>query len=161
MEELIFRKANLSDIKKIYNNLKLCSENMYREQGLEHWIPIYSKESIKEDIKNKAVFVVEYNHVIVGNFILTDQKNILWKDDSNAIYLSKLAIIPEYSGMGLGKKSMAYIENYAKKEKYNFIRFDVYDKSINTLEFYKKLNYKPVGKANTRRFEVLLMEKRI
>ena len=161
MEGLFFRKASDNDIDSIYNNLKLCSENMYKEHGLEHWIPVYPTEKIKEDINSKQVYIVEYNNQIVGNFILTDKMNSLWKTESKAIYLSKLAIVPEYSGKGLGKKCMKYIENLAKNEGYENIRFDVYDKSLNTIAFYKKLGYTVTDTAKTRRFTVLLMEKRV
>lgn len=155
------REAGKEDAEKIYNNLKLCAENMYNKLGLEHWIPVYSKESIEKDIEAKKVFIVEQNNKVVGNFILTEEKNSLWKENKNAIYLSKLAIIPEFSGNGLGKKCMKYIEEYAKRKNYEYVRFDVYEKSENTIAFYKKIGYETVGTAKTRRFTVLLMEKRI
>lgn len=161
MENLVFRLANYNDIESIHNNLKLCSEDMYNKHGLEHWIPVYQNERIKEDIDNKQVYVVECNNKIVGNFILTDKINSLWKTDNNAIYLSKLAVIPRYSGKGIGKSCMKFIEENAKNQGYRNVRFDVYDKSVNTIAFYKKLDYVVVDTANTRRFKVLLMEKRI
>ena len=103
MEEIIIRKAKINDSIKIYNNLKLCSEHMYTNLGLEHWIPVYSQESIIEDIKNKDVFLVDYRNKTVGNFILNENKSNLWQDEKNAIYLSKLAIVPEFSNRGFGK----------------------------------------------------------
>ena len=161
MFKLVFRKANYDDVDAIHNNLKLCSEDMYNKHGLEHWIPVYPQERIKEDIDTKQVFVVENEGNIVGNFILTNNGNPLWKEESNSIYLSKLAVAPQYAGHGIGKECMKFIEEMAKQQGFESVRFDVYDKSMDTIAFYEKVNYLVVGTANTRRFTVLLMEKRI
>ncbi|MBP3708101.1 MAG: GNAT family N-acetyltransferase [Clostridia bacterium] len=161
MEKLTFRKASESDAEKIHKNLELCSNQMYNEHGLTHWIPVYPIDKIVDDIKSKEVYVVELDGIIVGNFILSNQKSSFWSDNCKSIYLSKLAVIPEYSGLGIGRRCMEYIEQMAKIKKYDFVRFDVYNKSINTIKFYEKLDYKTIGEAKTRRFVVLLMEKRV
>ena len=165
MTDFIVRKASIEDTNIIYHNLKLCSENMLKEQGLEHWIPVYSIESIEKDINEKNVFIVEYKEKIIGNFTVYSGLNDLWKDNwfyeksINNIYVSKLCIIPEYSKHGFGKMCMQYIEEFCLNNKYNCICLDVYDKAIHAINFYKKIGYEIIGNASTRRFNVLLMKK--
>ena len=167
MNEFNIRKAEVCDKDIIYNNLKLCSNKMYEEQGLDHWIPVYAVKNIEKDIKEKIVFVIEYNNNIIGNFTLNNSLNDLWKQNEyynkidKCIYVSKLCIIPEYSRHGLGKKCMEFIEKYAKDNSYKYVCLDVYDKAIHAVKFYKKIEYKVVGEAKTRRFNVLLMKKDI
>ena len=43
----------------IYNILRLCGEDMYKNNGLKHWINPYPIESKKKDLKTKRVFILK------------------------------------------------------------------------------------------------------
>lgn len=154
MEEMNIVQAKADEYIFVYNNIKKCADEMAK-QGLEHWIPYYSKEKIEEDIKKNKVYLVKVEEKIVGSFILTLDK------EKKTIYLGKLAIIPEYEGKGIGSKCLRFIEQYVKENDINLIELDVYEKSTNAIKFYEKNGYKIIGEKLTRRFKVKKMIKEI
>jgi GNAT superfamily N-acetyltransferase len=159
----MIRPALVNDVDDIYSILSLCANDMLLNYDLDHWIPVYPKENILDDITNKKVFVVENDAKLIACFTLSFINPSLWSnfDSVKSIYLSKLAVVPNISGKGIGKYCMKFIESFATRNNVNRIRFDVYDKSDKTISFYLKLGYKIVGNAKTNRFGVVLMEKLI
>lgn len=143
-------------IDNIFNILKINGEYLYETQGLTHWIPAYPKESIKEDILQKEVFVV-FNKK-TNEIINTFQLEVI---DNNYIELSKFATLPTYQGKGVGGKALDFIEEYSLKSNINTLILDVYDKSHNSMKFYEQHGFSIIDVKKTRRFKVLVMEKNL
>lgn len=154
MDNIEIQKAKIENANLIYNNIKLCADDMAK-QGLVHWIPYYELKKIEEDIIKKEVYLVKINNSVVGNFIVT------YNENENVIYLGKLAIAPQYSGKGIGSKCLSYVEEYAKRKNAKSINLDVYEKSVSAIRFYKKNGYKIIGEKPTRRFIVKVMQKEL
>jgi len=156
-------KAEKNNAQDVYNIIKSCADDMAKK-GLHHWLPYYKIENIKQNIDNQKVYIVEdEGSKIIATFTLDNEIPYTMKDlnEENSLYLSKLAVLPSYSNKGIGSKCIQFIEKYAKENKYKYIKFDVYNKSEQTIKFYQKNGYEVFGKANTRRFEVLLMQKEV
>jgi ribosomal protein S18 acetylase RimI-like enzyme len=56
---------------------------------------------------------------------------------------------------------MQFIENTVRNLGKDIIRLDVYDKSIQAINFYHKMGFIDLFKRPTRRFQVVCMEKRL
>ena len=153
MLEFIKAESNDEHINSIYKILYDCGQDMYKNKGLTHWKKPYLPEWIERDISQKDVFLAKYDEKFVATFSLTTQDS--W------VYLSKLAVSPEFSGKGLGRQCMAYIEDYAIKKGINLVKLDVYDNSEGAIAFYKNLGYVVTGEKPTTNFNVLLMEKHL
>ena len=96
-----------ADIDAIYNILRACGQDMYKNQGLSHWLNPYPKESIRQDILNKMVFVAKDKEKYIATFTLSNCEK--------ALYLSKFAVSPEFSGKGVGKSCLAFAESFSIK----------------------------------------------
>ena len=121
---------------------------------------------ILEKIKEKKVYIVYNNeNNCVATFTLETKIPTVQKGSedlkSDSIYLSKLAVSPSYSNAGIGTECIKFIEQYAKRNNYKYIKFDVYSKSNNTLIFYLKKGFEITGMSKTRRFDVVLMQKEV
>lgn len=159
---LEFCKAKIEDATDIYNILKLAGENMLEKQGFSHWVPAYPLERIKEDIKNKFVFIGKKDELIIITVTLDDKSYGFWLSipyNIRCLYSGKTAVLPEYDGCGYGLESTQFIEEFAMKEGYERIRCDVYDQNKRYISYLKKLGYQEVGTAPTRRFQVICLEK--
>lgn len=146
------------DINDIFNILKLSGKSMFENEGLEHWIPTYPKESIRKDVNNKSnhVFIVRNKHT--KEAINTFQLDFLNK---SFVELNKFATLPSYQGQGIGSKILNYIEDYCSENDIDKIRLDVHDKSFSAINFYKQRDFHVIRTKNTRRFTVLIMEKNL
>ena len=61
--------------------------------------------------------------------------------------IERLATLPEYRHLGIGKKLMVFAENKIKENGGKIAEVHVVDKNIVLIEWYKKLNYKKVRVA--------------
>jgi ribosomal protein S18 acetylase RimI-like enzyme len=59
-------------------------------------------------------------------------------------FIERLATLPEYRHLGIGKKLMEYIENKIKENGGKTAEIHVVDKNVILVEWYKKMNYKQI-----------------
>ncbi|WP_461257280.1 GNAT family N-acetyltransferase [Treponema sp. R80B11-R83G3] len=58
--------------------------------------------------------------------------------------IERLAVLPDYRHLGIGKKLMAFIENQIKEKGGKISEIHVIDMNEILVEWYKKLNYKQI-----------------
>ena len=141
-------------ITNVFNILSACGHEMLEKDGLEHWIPDYPIEAIEKDCNDKFV-VLGYDEER-KQYTSTFQ---MYLDENRNLYIRKVATHPDCQGRGIGKRSMAYVFNFARKLGCEKVCLDVYDKSKAAIDFYLHNGFRITGKKATRRFEVVLMEK--
>ena len=61
-----------------------------------------------------------------------------YENDANTVTLGRVVVLPEYRGLGLGKKVVTEAENWAKELGYQKINID---SRIEAIQFYEKLRY--------------------
>lgn len=64
-----------------------------------------------------------------------------WFDENKIYHIERLATLPEYRNLGIGKKLMEYIESKIKEKGGKITEIHVLDKNIKLIEWYKKLGY--------------------
>jgi len=174
---LIFERVFQSEylkIETIYEIIKRCGENMFLTNGLMHWKNPYPIENIKKDCQENEVFLVydallnkavhtfqlEFNYGETTESKLEIEK-LKQNTPSKIIYINKFATYPEFSGKGIGKQSIDFIENYSLARGVSILRLDVYNKSTHAIQFYKKNGFSIIRKKPTKHFFVFEMEKKI
>lgn len=148
-----------SDYKyNIYNILKLAGEQMSEEKGLQHWKNPYPLTSICEDIINNLVYIGVDSEDIVCTFqLIVNQNDSLVK----SVEVNKFATHPKFQNKGYGRQSLNYIEELSRNIGATKITLTVYQKSIDSINFYLANQFKKVGEAKTRHFTVDVMEKEL
>lgn len=73
-----------------------------------------------EDVKNKVVFIVEENKIVIGyafgSYEIVKKDKTYLKKGEKSFYIDEIYISPSYRNNGYGKKLMNHIENYVKKQ---------------------------------------------
>ena len=100
----------------------------------------------------RTVFVIFISLILIGS--IKGLKMYWYKTDDNIVgcagysyykediyFIERLAILPEYRHLGVGKKLMKYVENKIKDIGGKIVEIHVVDKNIVLREWYKKLNY--------------------
>lgn len=150
-------------VSEVYEIIKVCGEHMYKEQGLVHWRSPYPIKAIKENCKEREVFLVK--DLDTDTYVHTFQLELISRTiDENEVpiaIINKFATIPNVAGKGIGKLSMNYIEDYCRNQGVLNVILDVYDQSGHAIEFYKKRGFIITGSRPTRHFTVYLMEKQL
>jgi GNAT superfamily N-acetyltransferase len=157
-------------IDDLYDIILACGEDMYRRLGLDHWRPPTPKEMYREFATSKRVYAVHENGVAVATFTLTEQAPEpypleLWTSARHrALYLVKLAVHPSLQGKGLGRWCMERVEQTARAEDFQALRFDALARNAPLLRFYEHLGYRRAGDMRVkdeidREWDIVLYEK--
>jgi ribosomal protein S18 acetylase RimI-like enzyme len=123
----------------------MISENIYQ------WNEFYpSIEVFEKDLDSESLYVIEYKKNIIGCISISDYKdieyeNIAWKTEDHNIYIHRLAVLPEFQGMGYAQKMMSYAEDYARKKLYYSVRLDTFSKNLKNQKFYEQRGYIKLG----------------
>ena len=152
---MIIKKAKakeIDDIEKIYNKIHLKEE---KDENIIGWKRgIYPIRKTAEDaLKREDLFVMKDKGLVVGSAIINQEQVDVYKkatwiykaSDSQVMVLHTLVIDPDFNGKGYGKKFVKFYEDYAKKNKCNFLRIDTNEKNVRARTFYKKLSYEEIA----------------
>ena len=87
-----------------------------------------------EDIKNKIVFIIEENKIIIG-YVKKDKTYM--KKGETSFYIDEIYISPPYRNNGYGKKFVNHIENFVKRKGCSNIQVVAVSKNYKSLlKFY-------------------------
>ena len=139
--------AKLSDLDRVKEIAEACAKKMI-ESNIYQWNKKYpSKEIFREDIKKNSLYVSIINFEIVGCIMFSPYKDDVYNDvnwisnDSNNLYIHRLAVHPEFQKRGIARKMMDYAEDYARSKDYNSIRLDTFSQNQRNNKFYKCRGY--------------------
>lgn len=148
---MIIRKAESRDldaIEKIYNKILLKEEMGQLTTGWERGI--YPRREIAEAaLKRNDMFVMEDEGSIVGSGVINkDQLDVYakgkWKfaaKNCEVMVLHTLAIDPDKSGRGYGKRFVKFYEDYARENGCKYLRMDTNERNKPARSLYKSLAF--------------------
>lgn len=128
-EKVIIRKAKLTDAEIIHNihtmSVKGLCNNSYSNFEITNWLKNRTPDGYKSAIINNEMYLAEYNNTVVGF--------------GHAITGEIVAnfVLPEYSGLGIGKKLLEYGLQIASKGSEKIIL----TATANAIEFYEKFGF--------------------
>lgn len=147
----MIRKATVEDIDKLIEITKACAAHMI-EKNIYQWNEFYpNKKAFLKDLERDKLFVIIIDDVINGcitisTFMEEEYIPIHWlTQNSNTLYIHRLAVNPEQQGKGYAQRLMDYAENYAKENNFASIRLDTFSQNQRNLTFYELRGYKRLG----------------
>ncbi|WP_316569571.1 GNAT family N-acetyltransferase [Neobacillus sp. YIM B06451] len=98
-------RKKCSDIIALYNEVTL----QLHRKGIHQWDYPWRADIVKDAIDRCEVYTVEMGGNIIGAFCIGRADNFLGLQvDEGALYLSKIAILPNYQGLGFGRKIVSF-----------------------------------------------------
>ncbi|WP_109300514.1 GNAT family N-acetyltransferase [Aquimarina sp. AU474] len=140
--------SNISDLVKI-------SQQFYPEHYIHIWKnndPSYyvnlsfSQKAFEDDLKidNIAYFLIQKADEKLGLLKIRKHQAIEGHSEFDALQLEKIYLLKNSIGMGVGKKGVEFVKNYANTLDKKIIWLDVMTTSP-ALHFYKKMNFKTIS----------------
>lgn len=121
----IIKVENKNDLDKCLN----IRESVFtKEQGVSKEIEVDEYDSLNN---NCIHFLIKYKNVDVGTLRCLFQEN-------NIVKLQRFCFLKEYRNLGIGKKTLDYIENYYKEYGSKLIKLDA---QYQVYKFYEKCGY--------------------
>lgn len=146
----LIHTATLEEVELIYSILLRCGQYLKDKQGLDHWNPPCLLSEVQEYVQKSETFIVEEQALgsaiatfTVSTHAFIDYKENIWKNPLQpALYLAKLAVLPEYQGQNIGTWCMEQVEHIAKEKGCCAVRFDALLANSKLVQFYQdKLDY--------------------
>jgi|SRR5690554_860250 len=99
--------ASLQDVPALVELLNACARHMH-QQGMSHWSGVYNKQSVSQNLLQKAVYTLKQDSQLIGCVALglqqADYYADCWPDAPPAdFYLTQLAVHPEHQQLGHGR----------------------------------------------------------
>ncbi|WP_142784645.1 GNAT family N-acetyltransferase [Changchengzhania lutea] len=147
----MIRKGTLEDIDSIIEITKACAVHMI-SKGIFQWNEFYpNPQAFIHDANRSELYVLEKDSNIVGCITLSivmdaEYKPIRWLTPNlDNIYIHRLAVHPEYQGLGYAQNLMKFAEDYACNNNVNSIRLDTFSQNSKNQKFYELRGYKRLG----------------
>lgn len=144
-----FRIAAIDEIFYI-NSMFDSAKAKGRVDGTSDWDENYpSTEIIEDDIKNKALYVLEDGGRIIASISLLEEepesvKDLEWEKERSC-FLVRLCVAPGYQGKGIGEQVMKRISLVAKKKGFKATHHLAAEVNKAANRLYKRMGYKDLG----------------
>lgn len=124
-----FIKAEPKDLDSVYEivseTVKQTYIECYNQEIVDFFLWIHSKENIERDIKEHSMYLIKDNGHLVGTGCAKNNE------------ITRVYILPEYHGRGLGTGIMDLLESEISK-KYKSVTLSP---SLIAVDFYKRRGY--------------------
>lgn len=150
---LTMQKVTPEQVDALHAILERCGLDMQAKFGLNHWIPAYPLHLMQKDAREKSIYAVREGERIIATFTVGLQAPSyyaasVWQNPgAKALYVNRLAVLPDCQGNGIGTWCMRAIEQLALAEGCCAVRLDAYDEHMKLHEFYRRLGYQERGEA--------------
>lgn len=171
MKKIEIRNANSQDVLNLSVLKKQVFISTYALEGIRsdfsrHINAEFSIEKTSKELndKNKITLIAEHKDCIIGyaEIILNSNCNDLTE---NSPELSKLYVFEHFKGKGVGYSLISESENIARNKGFQGLWLTVYHLNRNAILFYKKQDYKIIGKTDfemeNQKYENKIMFKKL
>lgn len=127
MSDVIIKKMSEEHIPSLVELEKICFSVPWTENGFA--------EELENDFAR--FFVAESNGEIAGYI---GSHNILGE-----VYITNVAVFPDYRGKGIAKKLIKKIVDLSYEEKADFVTLEVRKSNVSAINLYKNTGFETVG----------------
>ncbi|WP_291961488.1 GNAT family N-acetyltransferase [Maribacter sp.] len=113
-----------------YGDTSTYIENSFTKEVLLH----------EEKDKNTLLYIIKTDTKYIGILKITLHKKIQGYDKTEALYLDKIYILNEFSGKGIGTKSLEFVEKIARANSKKAIFLEAMQKG-SALHFYQSNSF--------------------
>jgi ribosomal protein S18 acetylase RimI-like enzyme len=149
----MIREATVDDLDAILKITESCAKKLV-SKNIFQWNEYYpNRDAFENDLYNRWLYVTVKENKVIGSICVSDLMDdeyatVKWltPNNNNNIYIHRLAVNPDYQGVGYAQKMMSFAEEFAKKNEYKSIRLDTFSKNIKNQKFYELRGYKKLDK---------------
>jgi GNAT superfamily N-acetyltransferase len=136
-------QAKLDEVEKLHDIVRVCGEQMLQRFGLDPWVPPFPIETMLDYVRKSQVFAVRDEECLVATFSLDDgafgtryPEHLFRNPKHKAIYIGKLAVLPQYQSRGVGRWCIEQAERIARCGHYEVLRLDLLTDHTALAQFY-------------------------
>lgn len=158
-------KLTPDQVEEVHEILRVCGLDMKARFGFGHWAPPYPLDLLRGDAEEKSVYAVRDGCQTAAAFTIGTQPPVyydtnIWESpNGKAIYVSRLAVLPEFQGRSIGTWCMNKIEQIAIETGCVAIRLDCIEHHLKQHHFYEEIGFQRRGIIKFRNDTLVCFEK--
>jgi ribosomal protein S18 acetylase RimI-like enzyme len=165
---LTSRPATINDLTTVSSIIFSCATRLSDQHHLD-WSRYYTIDRLEDKLKNQTSFLFFANSVPIGVVFLSTNSLYYYSAadlqkftdfQATALYLSTLAISPEYQHQGFATQIVNYCEDFAVKHQMKYLRLDCNSHDQPLVHFYQKRGFTIVAHMEQEP-DYLLLEKMV
>lgn len=143
--EVEIKLAERSNANSIVELLNIVTLRLHRK-NIKQWTYPWDFKEIEKDIKSRNIYKITKNQLIIGTFSIKDIGTKTWLPDSNAkaLYLYRIAILPEYQRKNIGQQIIDFAFQISRDSK-KTVYLDCWAGNEKLREFYTKSGFEFCG----------------
>jgi len=145
---LEIRLAQRADYAEIYD----CAQQAYQQ-----YVSVIGKRPAPMD----ADFNAQINHGQIAIALLDAQFSgyVVFYPDGKALHLDAVAVLPTFTGRGIGKRLIDYVEGKAKAEGFQAVELFTNEKMTSNLSLYPSLGYQETDRRLDKGYQRVFFRK--
>lgn len=146
---LVIDVADEQDGEALHILLNQCTDAM-AAQGMQHWLGVYSKQAIIDNLQQKDVYLLRRDNALLGCVALSENPADYYADcwpqaPAANFYLTQLAVAPHYQSQGLGKFLVQFCQQQIPSGK--TLQLDAVAHYPVLLAFYLQLGFQQIAEG--------------
>jgi predicted N-acetyltransferase YhbS len=142
---IALQRANESEIDEVLQLIRSLSAWL-RGKGIHQWSDSFPRQILESEVADGELFVLKESGKVIASVALTRSAGDLWDSQyEDSVFLHRLAVSRERSGLQLGRRIMTWAEQEARSQGARYLRLvcDVTNPFLPS--YYQKLGYAPAG----------------
>ena len=136
------------DVDALVSLLNACANHMH-QQGMSHCLDVYNAQTVRQNLLQKSVYVLEQDSKIIGCVALGIQRADYYDDcwplaPVADFYLTQLAVLPEYQQAGYGRLLLEHCLGLVGQ---HTLQLDAVAHYPELLNFYRKSSFKQIAQG--------------
>ena len=151
------RQCSIADLDKLQSISYETYDETFRAMNSQETIDKYLQESFNKkklfsELSNKdcKFYFLYSENELAGYLKVNDTLAQTDINDANSIELERIYIKKEYKGKGLGKKLINFVLQLAQEMKKDYVWLGVWEKNVDAISFYTKMEFYEAGKHSFR-----------
>ncbi|MGQ0826928.1 MAG: GNAT family N-acetyltransferase [Bacteroidota bacterium] len=139
--------ADIDFIFKLFDN----AIEYQKKNGYELW-PLFSKQLIETEIKEKRHWKILEGNTIVCVFSVLYNDPVIWeeKDKDPSVYLHRIAINPSFKGRHITNVIKNWAIQHAMEKNKKYVRMDTWGDNENLRKYYTSCGFNYLGQQHLK-----------
>jgi len=139
------------------------NEHLIAQYGKGYWVSAATEKGMLFALKKGTVYVVKDREKVIATLTLSTRKP--WAIDTKyfsvskrPLYLTSMEVSPDRQRRGVGRQCLEEARRIASEWPADAIRLDAFDAAAGAGDFYRKCDYREVGRATYRNAPLIYFE---
>lgn len=165
-EAIAFRLGTVDDAATIVSIRVLAGRDLVARFGPGRWNSESTERGVCAGFRHAVIVLATCGDVALGTFRLTTRKpwaidRALFSPATRPLYLTDMAVLPEYQGRGVGRRCLEEAERLAARHGADAIWLDAYDATAGAGDFYAACGFRECGRRSYRGTPLIYYERAV